>query len=183
VVAPDRTGLLATVTAVLALHGFDIRGASAYGDESGMALEVYRGDDTFGRLDDDGRSAIATDIAQAISGLLPVRRRLDDRIRRYRREQPADDVVRVSFDLDASSAATVVEVHAPDGVGLLARIAAVFADLEIDVDAALVSTLGERVVDVFYVQDAHGAKITEPLQLEQLRATIVARLTADSLLT
>jgi [protein-PII] uridylyltransferase len=32
VVAPDRTGLLATVTAVLALHGFDIRGASAYGD-------------------------------------------------------------------------------------------------------------------------------------------------------
>ena len=95
--------------------------------------------------------------------------------------RPGIDAVHVSFDLDASSAATVCEVHAPDDVGLLARLAAVFADLEIDVNAALVSTLGERVVDVFYVQDAHGAKLTEPLALERLRATIVARLTADSL--
>ncbi|MEX2268807.1 MAG: ACT domain-containing protein, partial [Acidimicrobiia bacterium] len=182
VVAPDRTGLLATVTAVLALHGFDIRGASAYGDESGMALEVYRGVDTFGRLDAEGRNAIEADVAAAIAGTLPVRRRLDERIRRYRREQIRDEAVRVSFDLDASSAATVCEVHAPDDVGLLARLAAVFADLEIDVNAALVSTLGDRVVDVFYVQDAQGAKLTEPLALDRLRATIVARLTADSLI-
>ncbi len=183
VVAPDRTGLLATVTAVLASHGFDIRGASMYGDESGMALEVYRGVDTFDRLDAAGRRAVDADIEAAISGDLAVRRQLEDRIRRYRREPTLDDVVHVSFDLDASSAATVCEVHAPDAVGLLARIAAVFADLEIDVTAALVSTLGERVVDVFYVQDAHGAKMTEPLALERLRATIVARLTADTLLS
>jgi [protein-PII] uridylyltransferase len=183
VVAPDRTGLLATVTAVLALHGFDIRGASAYGDESGMALEVYRGVDTFERIDAAGRQAIEADVASAIGGTFPVRRKLDERMRRYRRSHSADATVHVSFDLDASSAATVCEVHAPDDVGLLARIAAVFADLEIDVSAALVSTLGERVVDVFYVQDAHGAKLTEPLALERLRATIVARLTADSLLT
>ncbi|MBM3670747.1 MAG: ACT domain-containing protein [Actinobacteria bacterium] len=180
VVAPDRTGLLATVTAVLALHGFDIRSASAYGDESGMALEVYRGVDTFERLDDAGRRGIESDIDAAINGTLPVRRRLDERIRRYRHQQPPDAAVEVRFDLDASSAATVCEVHAPDAVGLLARIAAVFADLEIDVNAALVSTLGERVVDVFYVQDSHGAKITDPAVLERLRATIVARLSTDS---
>ncbi|MSO78859.1 MAG: ACT domain-containing protein [Acidimicrobiia bacterium] len=183
VVAPDRTGLLATVTAVLASHGFDIRGASMYGDESGMALEVYRGVDTFGRLDTAGRHGVDVDIAAAISGDLGVRGRLEDRIRRYRREATCHDVVHVSFDLDASSAATVCEVHAPDAVGLLARIATVFADLEIDVTAALVSTLGERVVDVFYVQDAHGAKMTEPEALERLRVTIVARLTADTLLS
>jgi [protein-PII] uridylyltransferase len=171
------------VTAVLALHGFDIRGASAYGDASGMALEVYRGVDTFERIDAAGRQAIAADVASAIGGTFPVRRKLDERIRRYRRSHSADATVHVSFDLDASSAATVCEVHAPDDVGLLARIAAVFVDLEIDVSAALVSTLGERVVDVFYVQDAHGAKLTEPLALERLRATIVARLTADSLVT
>ncbi len=179
VVAPDRTGLLATVTAVLASHGFDIRGASMYGDESGMALEVYRGVDTFGRLDAAGRRAVDADIAAAIGGDLAARGRLEDRIRRYRRKPTRHDVVQVSFDLDASSAATVCEVDAPDAVGLLARIAAVFADLEIDVTAALVSTLGERVVDVFYVQDAHGAKMTEPRALERLRAAIVARLTAD----
>ena len=183
VVAPDRPGMLATVAGVLALHGFDIRAASAYGDETGMALEVYRGVDTFERLDGGGRATIEHDIDGALAGRLPVRERLDQRIRRYRRTPTGDDTVEVRFDLDASTTATVCEVHAPDDVGLLARIAAVFTDLELDVTAALVSTLGERVVDVFYVRDVYGAKLTEPLALDRLRATIVARLTADTLLT
>jgi [protein-PII] uridylyltransferase len=183
VVAPDRSGLLATVAGVLALHGFDIRSASAYGDETGMALEVYRGVDTFERLDNGGRSAIERDIHGALAGRLAVRERLDQRIRRYRRPPTGDDTVEVRFDLDASTTATVCEVHAPDDVGLLARIAAVFTDLELDVTAALVSTLGDRVVDVFYVRDSYGGKLTEPLALDRLRATLVARLTADTLLT
>ena len=62
----------------------------------------------------------------------------------------------VLVDLDASASATVVEVHAPDEVGLLAQVAATFADLELDVRTAKVATLGDRVVDVFYVRDAHG---------------------------
>jgi [protein-PII] uridylyltransferase len=168
---------------VLALHGFDIRAASAYGDETGMALEVYRGVDTFGRLDGGGRQKIEHDLADALGGRLAVRERLDQRIRRYRRAPSGDDSVEVRFDLDASTTATVCEVHAPDDVGLLARIAAVFTDLDLDVSAALVSTLGERVVDVFYVRDSFGAKLTEPLALDRLRATLVARLTADTLLT
>lgn len=182
VAAPDRTGLLATVAAVLALHGFDIRGASAYGDDAGMALEIYRGVDSFGRLGEGERSSVAADLAAALDGTLPVRERLDARFRRYRRKRRVGaEGVRVLFDLDASSAATVVEVHAPDEVGLLARITAVFADLGLDVSAALVQTLGERVVDVFYLRDAHGAKLTRPLALDRLRATLVARLTADSI--
>jgi [protein-PII] uridylyltransferase len=183
VVAPDRAGLLATVAGVLAVHGFDIRAASAYGDETGMAVEVYRGVDTFGRIDADGRRKIEHDIADALAGRFTVRDRLDPRARRYRRAPTGDDAVEVRFDLEASTNATVCEVHAPDDVGLLARIAAVFTDLELDVTAALVSTLGDRVVDVFYVRDAYGAKLTEPLALDRLRATLVARLTADTLLT
>lgn len=182
VAAPDQRGLLATMAGVLALHGFDIRGATAYGAPGGMALEVFRGEDAFGRLDDAGRRAVAQDASFALAGALPLRDRLADRLKRYRPTlAPRDAGVRVSFDLDASSVATVVEVDAPDEVGLLARVAAVFADLDLDVTAALVSTLGERVVDVFYVRDAQGAKPTEPLALERLRATLVARLAAQAL--
>jgi hypothetical protein len=39
--------------------------------------------------------------------------------------------------------------------------------------------LGERVVDVFYVHDAAGNKITKQLTLDQLRATLPARLTSQ----
>jgi [protein-PII] uridylyltransferase len=180
--APDQRGLLATVAGVLALHGFDIRAAAAYAVPDGMALEVFRGDDAFGRLDDAGRRGVEADTAAALAGELPLSERLAERRARYPSSREAGaEGLSVSFDLEASSAATVVEVHAPDDVGLLARVAAVFAGLDLDVSAALVSTLGSRVVDVFYVCDSQGAKVTEPRALDHLRATLVARLAAQAL--
>ena len=107
---------------------------------------------------------------------LRVAEQLRARIRRYRIPDPGD--VAIVVDEDASRSATVVEVHAPDHVGLLAQVASTFADLDFDVRTAKVSTLGDRVVDVFYVHDAAGNKITERLTLDQLRATLLARLTS-----
>jgi [protein-PII] uridylyltransferase len=184
VVAHDRRGLLATVAGVLTLVGFDIQGASAYGDpDTGMALEIYRGIDRFGRLDGPGRRDFVTMLRSALDGALPLRERLSERIRRYRSPTPATDrSVDVRVDVDASASATVIEVHAPDDVGLLASVAAVFADLGVDVSVALVSTTGTRAVDVFYVRDAHGAKPTDPKLLQRLRATLVARLTTEYVL-
>lgn len=185
VAARDRRGLLASVAGVLTLVGFDIQGASAYGDpDTGMALEVYRGVDRFDRLDEAGQRDFVTMLRSALDGALPLRERLSERIRRYRSPTPSTDrSVDVSVDVDASASATVIEVHAPDDVGLLASVALVFADLGIDVSVALVSTTGTRAVDVFYVRDAQGAKPTDPLLLERIRATLVARLTTEYVLT
>jgi [protein-PII] uridylyltransferase len=177
VAAPDRTGLLALVAGVLALFGFDIRDAAGY-IADGMALEVFDGADRFGRLaDPEGRDAVAVAVRGALTGELPVAEQLRARIRRYRIPDPGD--VAIVVDEDASPSATVVEVHAPDHVGLLAEVASTFADLDVDVRTAKVSTLGDRVVDVFYVHDAAGNKITKRLTLDQLRATLLARLTSE----
>ncbi|MFA5883043.1 MAG: ACT domain-containing protein [Acidimicrobiia bacterium] len=184
VVARDRRGLLATVAGVLTLVGFDIQGASGYGDpDTGMALEVYRGIDRFGRLEEAGQRDFVTMLRSALDGALPLRARLSERIRRYRSPAPATDrSVDVRVDVDASASATVIEVHAPDDVGLLASVAAVFADLGIDVSVALVSTTGLRAVDVFYIRDAQGAKPTDPMLLQRIRATLIARLTTEYVL-
>ena len=157
-------------------------GTSLYGAPDGMALEVYWGVDEFGRLDAAGRAAVERDVASGTRRAPLAEGAAGGALRPVppRPEGAHDSSVRISFDLEASTAATVVEVHAPDDVGLLARVAAVFADLDLDVSAALVSTLGERVVDVFYVRDAHGAKPTAPLALDRLRATLVARLVRDT---
>jgi [protein-PII] uridylyltransferase len=178
VAARDRTGLLARVAGVLALFGFDIRDAAGYIDD-GMALEVFDGADRFGRLSETtGRDAVAETLRDALTGELPLEEQLRARIRRYRMPRAAGDVA-VIIDEDASPTATVVEVHAPDHVGLLAQVAATFADLDVDVRTAKVSTLGDRVVDVFYVHDTAGHKITDRLTLDQLKATLIARLTTE----
>jgi [protein-PII] uridylyltransferase len=177
ITAPDRTGLLARVAGVLALFGFDIRNAAGY-IADGMALEVFDGADRFGRLaDPEGRDEVLAALRSALTGELPLHDQLRARIRRYRIPDPGD--VAVVIDHDASPSATVVEVHAPDHVGLLAQVASTFADLDVDVRTAKVSTLGERVVDVFYVHDAAGNKITQRLFLDQLKATLIARLTSE----
>jgi [protein-PII] uridylyltransferase len=183
VVAPDRTGLLATVAGTLALLGFDISAASAYSHRGGMAIEVFSGTDRFGRVESDADRTRARDmLAAALAGTLALDEQLAERTRRYRSttQASAEPDVRVVVDLDASAFATVVEVHAPDDVGLLARVAAAFAALDLDVAQAIVSTVGDRVVDVFYLRDANGQKITDPATLDGLRAAVLAHVTSPA---
>jgi [protein-PII] uridylyltransferase len=142
---------------------------------------VFTGRDRFGRLETaEGRAAAAAIVTDALAGAPALDEQLRERARRYRPASPArvDRDVRVLVDTDASASATVVDVHAPDDVGLLARIAAVFADLDLDVSQAIVSTVGDRVVDVFYLHDASGTRFAHRHAVEALRATLLSRLTA-----
>ncbi len=179
-VEPDRTGLLATAAAALALVGFDIDTAAAFSHPDGMALEVFTGADRFGRLgDDDDRAAAAETINAALDGATDLDEQLRARTRRYRQTDhgSSDRDVRVLVDTEASAYATVVEVHAPDDIGLLARVASVFVDLGLDVAQAIVSTVGDRVVDVFYLRDPSGIRFADRHAVDALRATLFTRLT------
>jgi [protein-PII] uridylyltransferase len=177
VVAPDQPGLLAAAAAALTLGGFDVHEAAGFSHQGGFAVEVFTGQDRFGRLaDDGGRMGVEGRIGDALAGTGDLRAELRERRHRYRVESGE---VRVIVDLGASDTATVVEVHAPDEVGLLATVAAVFDDLGLDVRVCKVSTIGDRVVDVFYLRAPNGAKITDPLSLDRMRATLVARLTSE----
>jgi len=182
VVAPDRTGLLALVAGTLALAGFDIASATGYTHHDGIALEVYTGVDRFGRLaGEPARAEFLTSLEAALRGELALDDALRDRSRRYRAKRPGfgDRDVQVVLDTEASAFATVVEVYAPDDVGLLARVASVFVDLGVDVSQAIVQTRGDRVVDVFYVRSRDGSLESDRHGLDRLRATLLSRLTSQ----
>ena len=85
VVERDRTGLLATVAAALALVGFDIDAAAAYSHPDGMALELFTGRDRFGRLESpDDRAEATTTITGALDGAFSLDDELRARTHRYR---------------------------------------------------------------------------------------------------
>jgi [protein-PII] uridylyltransferase len=79
----------------------------------------------------------------------------------------------VRFDNDATHRATVIEVHATDGIGVLNRITRALAELDLDIRTAKVQTLGDEVVDAFYVLDAEGAKITDPDHQGEVRRSVL----------
>ena len=176
--APDRPGLLADVAGALSLEGFDIASAEGHSMPGGRAAEIFVGVDTFDRLATvDGRAHAARTIEGVLTGSVSVHEGIEARRVAYadRRRVPASTDLRVTIVQDASAEATVVEVFAPDQIGLLAVVAGVFADLGLDVTLAKVSTTGELAVDVFYVRD-HGAKVTDALRLASLERRLLAAL-------
>lgn len=70
------------------------------------------------------------------------------------------DGARLHIDNQASPWHTLVEVDAPDGVGLLQRVAGAFARADVDVHAATIATRDGRAIDRFEVTTRDGGKLT-----------------------
>ena len=70
----------------------------------------------------------------------------------------------------------MVEVRAPDEVGVLYRITRAIADLDLDIRSAKVQTFDLDVLDSFYVQDRDGHKVTDADYLHELERSILAAL-------
>ena len=82
-------------------------------------------------------------------------------------------------DNDATAAATLVEVRAADGIGVLARITDAIAGRDVRVEQAYVSTLGHEVVDTFYVTAPDGTKLTDPDVVSGLEAALLTALSGS----
>ena len=68
---------------------------------------------------------------------------------------------------------TVIDVHTADGVGVLYRITRALADFDVDIRSARVQTLGNQVVDAFYVVDHLGDKITDDETIAEIERALV----------
>jgi len=182
VVARDRPGLLAAVTGVLALRGLDVRSANVAGEDD-FAVETFVVEPARGRWPD--WDLVADEVDAALRGSLPLAERLAQQERVYaggrRPASPRPPETRVVVDNGASAASTVLDVRAVDRVGLLHRITTVLFDHDLDVVAARVSTLGDEVVDAFYVRDkATGGKVVDAERLRRVERSVHDTLTATS---
>lgn len=179
-VAGDRPGLFSKVSGCLALHGLNVLGAQAYTRADGMALEVFRVE----ALSDEERrfEKVVDDIRKALRGRLSLDVRLAAKRRQHggRAGKGKGEPPRVVIDNEVSDFHTVIEVHATDRVGLLYALTRALADMELDIGLAKVSTYAEDVVDVFYVRDLDGQKVSDPEHLSEIERTILHRLGSEA---
>ena len=71
---------------------------------------------------------------------------------------------------------TMVEVTGLDRPGLLFELTATLSKLSLNIASAHVATFGERVVDVFYITDLFGAKITSATRQATIKRALIALL-------
>lgn len=170
-VCSDRPGLFSRVAGVLAVCGIDVSEASAAG-ENGVVLDRFRVTSAFNR--DISWGKVRNELQRALDGPFAIDARLAERARSYRRpiEQPHFLEPNVRVLNKASDDFTVVEVTGPDNIGLLYRLTRAMFELGLDIGRAKVATIGNDVVDAFYVQDQHGQKVTAPDDVDEIKMAL-----------
>jgi len=149
VVAPDARGLLSRAAGVLSLHRLDVLSADA-ATVSGSAVLVFGARPRFGTPPEP--ELLSADLRRAVTGQLPLAERLSAREQSARPRALPPAPPRVLWLQDAATDATVLELRAADGPGLLYRVAAALEAAGVEVRSARVSTLGADVVDAFYLR-------------------------------
>jgi len=118
-----------------------------------------------GRLLDQGsrrdlQDAVSAGVARTAGGKLKPLQELAARGHRYPSRYRVFKVrPRVLIDNAASRDHTVIEVNGRDRPGLLYEVTLALSKLKLTIRQARITTFGEHVVDVFYVQDQEGRKI------------------------
>ncbi|MBC8210161.1 MAG: [protein-PII] uridylyltransferase [Gammaproteobacteria bacterium] len=82
----------------------------------------------------------------------------------------------INFSQDILNHRTILEVITVDRPGLLYAIANKIAEVDLQVTHAKISTLGEKVEDIFYLTDEKNRAITNPETLDLLRQKILSHL-------
>jgi [protein-PII] uridylyltransferase len=173
VVAPDRPGLFSRVAGALALKGLEVLAADAYSDD-GMAASRFRVSAGDIEIDWD---EVTADVRRAVDGRLAIEARLAARTSRRRQRGGVLEVEpTVRFDNHASAAYTVLEVRCEDRLGVLYRITRAFADLDLDIRVAKITTLGHEAFDAFYVRSSSGAKLTDRDHLREIERAVLHQL-------
>lgn len=174
VVAHDRPGLFATVCGVLALRGIDVHDAEIYTRADGIAVEIFRVVGAHGDVPEERWGRVQADIRAALAGELDLDDALGRKTAQLRRRRVAKRPApgRVVVDNRASDTHTVVEVHTEDRLGLLREITKTLYEAGCDLSLAKVATYGADVVDVFYVRDLEGSRITDEGHLRRIEAAL-----------
>ncbi len=98
--------------------------------------------------------------------------------RQPRQLKAFDRPTEIRFEQDYLNSRTVMEISTMDMPGLLSVIANVIATMDINITHAKISTLGEKIDDIFYLTTPDGKNIADDQVLEDLRTRMTEALAA-----
>jgi [protein-PII] uridylyltransferase len=168
----DRHGLFADIAGALAAQGIEILGAELNTREDGVVLDVLmlREASTHHSIDGYRYSTIERSLRKVIARELDVatlvehwRTKNAPRKRAVPAHARRRNLPRVVCDNESSPSSTLVEVHALDEPGLAYKVASVLASLGLDIVCARIATEKSDALDVFYVTDASGEKLSDDM--------------------
>jgi [protein-PII] uridylyltransferase len=174
----DRYGLFSKITGSMFLNRLNIIEAQIHTWENGIALDTFWVEDSTKEMERRLRQ-FEKDLGEILSGkvllkdLLLTGKESNSIHKKVIPKVPGE----IKLNNQDSDFYTIVEVTAEDRLGILYEIAQALTNHGCNIHFARISTLGNRVVDVFYLQDTWGEKIEEKQKVEHLKETLLRQLT------
>lgn len=173
----DVNHVFVAAATALAQLGLNIQDARLYSSKSGYTIDTfYVLDENYKPLGNDPhklehiRKALLKELKLVDKYSEVVRRRTPRQLKQFATP------TRTSLYNDPKSAVSVLEVISPDRPGLLAQIGRIFMDMNVQLQNAKISTLGERVEDVFFITDADKKPLQDPEFCKRLQQVICQQL-------
>jgi [protein-PII] uridylyltransferase len=173
----DRYGLFSKIAGSMFLNRLNILEAQIHTWANGVALDTFYVEDATAEAE-RRLEQFKNDLQDILSGTASLRDLISQRKETNWIQQKVIPRVsgEVKVDNQDSDFYTIIEVTGEDRLGILYQITQALTDHGCDIHFARISTLGNRIVDVFYVQDEWGEKIVEKQKIENLRGSLLHRL-------
>jgi [protein-PII] uridylyltransferase len=177
--AMDHHGLFCRLAGALAAVGADIVDARIFTMTNGMALDVFTVQDATGGVFESGDklARLSVMVERVLGGQVrSAQEAVAQRTRQPSRTKVFHVPPRVLIDNHASSTHTVIEVNGRDRPGLLYDLTRALTSLSLQISSAKIATYGEKAVDVFYVKDVFGLKVTHDAKLAAIKEKLLKAL-------
>ena len=182
-ITQDHPGLFSRVVGAFEINGLNVIDARIFTSRNGLAFDTFwvQTSEQTAISDPQRADRIRQTVVKVLAGKLSP----PDEIRKHENRalsvQPSavfQIAPKVSFDNQASDDHTVIEVEGLDRAGLLHALALQIFRQGLVLSSAHIATYGERAVDVFYVKDSTGQKITSTARQKNISAALTKAITA-----
>jgi [protein-PII] uridylyltransferase len=174
----DRYGLFSKIAGSMFLNRLNILEAQIHTWANGVALDTFYVEDATAEAE-RRLEQFKNDLENILSGKASLKDLISQRKETNWVQQKVIPKVspEVKVNNQDSDFYTIIEVTGEDRLGILYEITQGLTDHGCNIHFARISTLGNRILDVFYVQDEWGEKIGEKQKVDNLKQTLLQRLT------
>jgi [protein-PII] uridylyltransferase len=177
----DRYGLFSKITGSMFLNRLNILEAQIHTWANGIALDTFKVEDATREIT-RRLEQFRTDLASVLNGTASLRTLLGKRQESSTLQRKVIPRVptEIKMNNQDSHFFTIIEISGQDRLGILFEITQALTDHGCDIHFARISTLGNRIVDVFYIQDEWGEKLDQD-RIDRLKQTLLNRMSPGDL--
>nr|MBF0221621.1 [protein-PII] uridylyltransferase [Desulfobulbaceae bacterium] len=175
IITKDRPGLLTKICGVTALNSLELLAAQVFTWSNGIAVDSLDVRSVYEQAHaDQNWKSFTTDLSQALKNRLGLEYRLNN-VTLPLAKIPSRELqqTKVVIHNDASEVFTVMEVYTENRLGILYNVCRTLTDFRINIFRAKIATQSDQVVDVFYVLDQEGQKITDKAFIEEIKQSLI----------